>query len=85
MPIRLPSTPARLHAELRDGRRLEIAVPALSGSPALPLNAAARRRKIADCLAFGGLDLAAETLDSRIAALETEPDMAALFALACPA
>jgi 2-methylcitrate dehydratase PrpD len=77
-------TPASLHAVLRDGRCLEIAVPALYGSPALPLDGAARLRKVADCLAFGGLDLQAETLAARIEALEAEPDMAALFALVCP-
>jgi 2-methylcitrate dehydratase PrpD len=77
-------TPACLHAVLRDGRRLDVAVLALLGSPALPLNRAARLRKVADCLAFGCLDLPAETLAARVDALEREPDMAALFALLCP-
>jgi 2-methylcitrate dehydratase PrpD len=78
-------TPAQLHAHLRDGSTLEIAVPALSGSPALPLNRAARLGKVADCLAFGRLHLPAEILAARTEALEREPDMAAYFALACTA
>jgi 2-methylcitrate dehydratase PrpD len=77
-------TPAVLHARLCDGRTLEIAVPALSGSPALPLDRAARLRKVRDCLSFAGLDLPAEHLAARIEALEHEADMDALFALACP-
>jgi 2-methylcitrate dehydratase PrpD len=77
-------TPAHLHAELHDGCTLEIAVPALAGSPALPLDRAARLAKVADCLAFAGLDLPAEHLAARIEAFDAEPDMATLFALACP-
>jgi 2-methylcitrate dehydratase PrpD len=77
-------TPARLHAVLRNGREMEIAVPALSGSPALPLNRTARLRKVEDCLAFGGLELGADALAERIEALDDEPDVSALFAIASP-
>jgi len=76
-------TPAVLHATLRDGRTLEIAVPALFGSPALPLDRAARLCKVEQCLAFGGLELSGEVLAARIEALQDELDMDALFALAC--
>jgi 2-methylcitrate dehydratase PrpD len=77
-------TPAVLHATLRDGRKIEISLPALHGSPSLPLDRPARLAKVDQCLAFGALDMPAEILATRIEALDTEPNMAALFALACP-
>jgi 2-methylcitrate dehydratase PrpD len=76
-------TPAFLLAGLRDGRQIEIPVPAVLGSPALPLDQAARLRKAQDCLHFAGLKMPAETLAARIAVLDQEPDMAKLLALAC--
>jgi 2-methylcitrate dehydratase PrpD len=78
-------TPALLQADLHGGKRIEIAVPALYGSPAVPLDRAARLRKVSDCLRFGGLDLPAETLADKMDVLERLPDVGALFALACAA
>jgi 2-methylcitrate dehydratase PrpD len=77
-------TPAVLHAELRDGQKIEIQVPAVLGNPTLPLDREAQLRKVQDCLTFARLSLPAETLARRIDALDEEPDMAALFALVCP-
>jgi len=77
-------TPARLRVRLRDDRTLDIDVPALLGSPALPLDRAAQLRKVQDCLIFGGLPLTAEQLADRIEALDHEQDMSTLFAVACP-
>ncbi len=78
-------TPALLQADLHGGRRIEIAVPSLYGSPALPLDRAARLRKVGDCLRFGGLDFPEETLAGQVDALEQISDMDALFAQACQA
>jgi 2-methylcitrate dehydratase PrpD len=77
--------PAELRASLRDGRSIHIAMPALPGSPAAPLDAPARLRKLAACLAFGGIGLAAEQLTERIEHLDREQDMGAVLRLVCPA
>jgi 2-methylcitrate dehydratase PrpD len=77
-------TPACLQAELRDGRRIDISVPFLLGSPSLKLDEAARLAKVRACLEFAGLDLEAHALVARIEALDETADMAALFALASP-
>jgi 2-methylcitrate dehydratase PrpD len=77
-------TPAILHAELRGGRKIEIPVPAVLGNPSLPLDRDAQLRKVQDCLTFARLALPAETLASRIEALDQEADMDALFSLVCP-
>jgi 2-methylcitrate dehydratase PrpD len=77
-------TPALLQAELTDGRHIEIPVPTVLGSPAQPLDHAARLRKVDDCLHFAGLPLPSEALAARIDALAQETDMANLLALACP-
>jgi 2-methylcitrate dehydratase PrpD len=74
-------TPARLHADLADGASITIDVPALLGSTALPLDAAARMEKVERCLAFGGLDLPAAALADRVQGLDSDIDMASLFAL----
>jgi 2-methylcitrate dehydratase PrpD len=54
--------PAWLHAVLRDGRRIDIEVTALPGSPAAPLDAPACLSKLRDCLEFAGVPLSAEDL-----------------------
>jgi len=77
-------TPALLQADLNDGRHIEIPVPTVLGSPAQPLDLAARLRKVDECLNFAGLPLPAEALAARIDALDQEMDMANLLALACP-
>jgi 2-methylcitrate dehydratase PrpD len=77
--------PATLRASLRDGSGIDIAVPALPGSVAAPLDARARLRKLADCLAFVGSELAAEPLTERVEHLDQEPDMGALLGLVCSA
>ncbi len=74
-------TPARLHADLTDGASISIDVPALPGSTALPLDAAARLEKAGQCLGFGGLDLPAAALADRINRLERETDVASVFAM----
>jgi 2-methylcitrate dehydratase PrpD len=78
-------TPTVLQAELTDGQHIDIPVPSVLGSPAQPLDRAARLRKVDDCLQFAGLPLPAEALAARIEGLGEEPDMAILLAIACPA
>jgi len=77
-------TPACLHATLHDGRVLQVPVPALLGSPAAPLDEAARLEKIRACLAFGGLSVAAETWAARIEGLDDAADVGDLIAMTCP-
>ncbi len=74
--------PAILHATLHDGTSIDIAVPALLGSPELPLDEAGRLAKLRACLRFAGLPVAAETLTARIGRLAQEPDAGDLFRLA---
>jgi 2-methylcitrate dehydratase PrpD len=76
-------TPARLLATLRDGKILDIAVPALLGSPAAPLDEAARLAKIGACLEFGGVPLAPELLAARVDSLEHMHDVGELIAMTC--
>jgi 2-methylcitrate dehydratase PrpD len=75
--------PALLQAKLRDGSGIAIAVPAVLGSPALPLDAAGRLAKLRACLQFGGAPVSAEDLTARIDQLEQLADAGALFRLAC--
>ncbi len=75
-------TPARLEAELADGRRIDIAVTAVPGGLGAPLDRAARLDKVRRCLAFGGLALDAETLADAVARLGETHDIGHLLALA---
>jgi hypothetical protein len=74
--------PAILHATLRDGTGIDIAVPAVLGSPAHPLDEAGRLAKLRACLQFGGAPVSAEDLTARIDQLEQVPDAGDLFRLA---
>jgi 2-methylcitrate dehydratase PrpD len=73
-------TPAVLEARLHGGRRIDIAVPALLGSPAVPLDRSACLRKVQACLAFAGVAIEAEELAARVDRLDDAPDVAAIFA-----
>jgi 2-methylcitrate dehydratase PrpD len=75
--------PAVLQAKLRDGTAIEIAVRAVLGSPALPLDAAGRLAKLSACLQFGGVRLSAAELTARIDGLDQEQDTGNLLRLAC--
>jgi 2-methylcitrate dehydratase PrpD len=75
--------PAVLHATLRDGTCIEVAVPAVLGSPSHKLDEAGRLAKLRACLRFGGAPVSAEDLTARIDHLEQEPDAGELFRLAC--
>jgi 2-methylcitrate dehydratase PrpD len=75
--------PAALQATLRDGTCIEVAVPAVLGSPALPLDEASRLAKLRACLHFAGVPEPAEDLTARIDQLEQLPDAGDLFRLAC--
>jgi 2-methylcitrate dehydratase PrpD len=73
--------PAQLQVRLRDGTGIDIAVPAVLGSPAQPLDAAGRLAKLRACLRFGGVPVPAEDLTARTLGLEREPDAGDLFRL----
>jgi 2-methylcitrate dehydratase PrpD len=75
-------TPALLRADLRDGRRIEIPVPHLPGSPAAPLDVAARLDKVRQCLAFAGIAVDPGEFAERIEALDQMADMRRLLAVA---
>jgi 2-methylcitrate dehydratase PrpD len=74
-------TPALLRCVKLDGKVIEIAVPALAGSPASPLSEAELRCKIQDCLDFGGVALSAETLIAAVAELDHSAGIGRLFHL----
>jgi hypothetical protein len=74
-------TPAVIHADLRDGRRVEIQVPHLLGSPVAPLGATARLDKVRQCLTFGGVAVDASRFAGRVEALDELADVAGLLAL----
>jgi 2-methylcitrate dehydratase PrpD len=71
--------PAWLHAVLRDGRRIDIEVTALPGSPAAPLDAPARLSKLRDCLQFAGVTLSAAALTRQVQDLEQACDVGNLI------
>jgi 2-methylcitrate dehydratase PrpD len=73
-------TPAVLHAQLRDGREIEIQMPHLPGSPAAPLAIPARLAKVRQCLAFGGASRDEDELAERIDALDQIEDVSGLLA-----
>jgi 2-methylcitrate dehydratase PrpD len=75
-------TPALLRADLRDGRRIEIPVPHLPGSPAAPLDVAARLDKVRQCLAFAGIAVDPGEFAERIEALDQMADMRRLLTVA---
>jgi 2-methylcitrate dehydratase PrpD len=75
--------PARLLATLADGGCIDIAVPTVLGSPAQPLDSAARLAKLRACLRFGDVQLSPEDITARIERLELEPDVSLVFRLAC--
>jgi 2-methylcitrate dehydratase PrpD len=72
-------TPALLRCVLQGGQVIEIAVPALAGSPAAPLDEAARLAKIQQCLDFGGVGLHAEALIAAVDELDQAADIAELL------
>jgi 2-methylcitrate dehydratase PrpD len=78
-------TPALLRCLLKGGQVIEIAVPALAGSPAAPLDEADRCAKIQACLDFGGLALAAQTLIAAVVDLDRIEDVSTLLRLASTA
>ena len=74
--------PQSLRVELRDGRALDIDLPAVLGHPDRPLSAAAQRAKFDACCAHAGLGMVAtEALAAACAALPEETDVARWVAL----
>ena len=66
--------PAELRAVLQDGRRIVLRVDRQFGSPAWPLSPADQRQKASDCLAFGGLGTAHQTLADAVRTLAEAAD-----------
>jgi 2-methylcitrate dehydratase PrpD len=60
-----------LSARLHDGRVIELERAQPSGSPQHPVDAAAQRAKLLDCVAFSGLPIGAARVDALIAAVQT--------------
>jgi 2-methylcitrate dehydratase PrpD len=79
-------SPVRLRLELTDGSVEEHEVEALPGSPGLPLTAARRRAKAADCWESSGSPSwwSPERLEEAVAGLAAAPDLEALWRVLAP-
>ena len=68
--------PARACAQLDDGRQIEVLVKAQLGAPDFPLTRQQHLAKANDCLRFGGLAQCAAVLESTVANIADERDVA---------